>query len=87
MIEPVNTAVLRHGNPHDMKVEIQKVDEAELDEMGSFVGTKKAPLALARDRSSHRHGPRLCLWSPDRCSLSGVAASPGTVGYHALLHR
>lgn len=28
---------------HSMRVEIQKVYEAELDEMWSFVGTKKAP--------------------------------------------
>ena len=34
--------MLRHVNPHDVKVGIQKIYEAELDEMWSFVGTKKA---------------------------------------------
>ena len=43
MIEPVNKAVLRQVTPHDMRREIPKVDEAALEEMWSFVGTKKAP--------------------------------------------
>jgi insertion element IS1 protein InsB len=43
VIDPLNKAVLRQVNPHDMRVEMQKGDEAELDEMWSFVGTKKAP--------------------------------------------
>jgi hypothetical protein len=43
VIEPVNTALLRHVKPDDITVDIYKVDEAEVDEMWSFVGTKKAP--------------------------------------------
>ena len=43
MIEPVNTALLRRLQPNDIIVAIQKVDEAEVDEMWSFVGTKTAP--------------------------------------------
>ena len=40
---PVNTARLRRLQPEDMTVDMHKVDEAEVDEMWSFVGAKKAP--------------------------------------------
>jgi insertion element IS1 protein InsB len=43
VIEPVNTALLRRLQLDDIIVDIQKVDEAEVDEMWSFVGTKTAP--------------------------------------------
>ena len=39
----MNTALLRRVKPDDITVDISKVDEAEVDEMWSFVGTKKAP--------------------------------------------
>jgi insertion element IS1 protein InsB len=37
----VNTLLLRAVNPSDMDVVIRRVDEAEADEMWSFVGKKK----------------------------------------------
>jgi insertion element IS1 protein InsB len=43
VIEPVNTALLRRLKSDDIVVGIQKGDAAEVDEMWSFVGTKKAP--------------------------------------------
>jgi hypothetical protein len=45
--------VLRHVNPDDMKVRIQKMYEAELDEMWSFVETKKAPRWLGHAVDHH----------------------------------
>jgi IS1 family transposase len=35
-------------NPDDITVSVQKVDEAEVDEMGSFMGPKQAPRWLWR---------------------------------------
>ncbi len=43
VITPINTALLRRLQPDDITVDIAKVDEAEVDEMWSFVRTKKAP--------------------------------------------
>jgi IS1 family transposase/transposase-like protein len=40
-LENVNTTLLKQLNPETIVVEIQRVDEAELDEMWSFVGNKK----------------------------------------------
>jgi hypothetical protein len=42
VLEPVNTALLRRVHPDDIAVDIQKVHEAEVDEIWSFVGSKKA---------------------------------------------
>jgi insertion element IS1 protein InsB len=40
-LESVNTALLRLLNPGDIAVDIERAGEAEMDEMWSFVGTKK----------------------------------------------
>jgi len=37
----VNTSLLRTLHPHDVEVMISRVDEAEVDEMWSFVGKKQ----------------------------------------------
>ncbi len=42
VIEPVNQALLDRLNPDDITVVIQRVDEAEIDEMWSYVGNKDA---------------------------------------------
>ena len=39
-LESVNRAVLKRLNPNDIIVDIQKIEEAELDEMWSYVGHK-----------------------------------------------
>lgn len=42
-LESVNRAVLERLDPNNVIVDIQKVEEAELDEMWSYVGTKDHP--------------------------------------------
>jgi transposase-like protein len=42
VLESVNTALLRTLNPDDIAVDIERAGEAEMDEMWSFVGKKKA---------------------------------------------
>ena len=42
-LESVNRAVLKRLNPSDIVVDIQKVEDAELDEMWSYVGSKEHP--------------------------------------------
>jgi len=42
-LDPINRALLNRLDPSDVLVEIQKVEEAELDEMWSYVGKKKNP--------------------------------------------
>src|SRR2546425_9885273 len=39
-LESVNSALLRTINPEEMTVAIERAGEAEMDERGSFVGTK-----------------------------------------------
>ncbi len=41
ILEQVNEPLLRRLNPDDVTVAIHKVDEAEVDEMWSYVGNKK----------------------------------------------
>ena len=40
-LESVNSALLRTLNPDEVRVDIERAGEAEMDEMGSFVGEKK----------------------------------------------
>src|SRR5512139_3669724 len=42
-LESANRAVLERLNPNDVIVAIQKVEDAELDEMWSYVGSKEHP--------------------------------------------
>src|SRR5437867_11542491 len=41
VLESVNAALLRTLNPDEVRVDIERVAEAEMDEMWSFVGKKK----------------------------------------------
>jgi hypothetical protein len=43
VLESVNTAFLCTRNPDDMTVAIERAGEAEMDEMGSFVGNQGNP--------------------------------------------
>ena len=40
-LESVNEALIRTLDPNSVKVDVQRVDEAEMDEMWSFVGKKR----------------------------------------------
>jgi insertion element IS1 protein InsB len=58
----VNHPLIERLSPSHVEVVLERVEEAEVDEMWSFVGKKQEPLALACPRSPHRAGLGLCLW-------------------------
>lgn len=64
-LESINRAVLQRLNPSDIVVDIQKVEEAELDEMWSYVG-KKGQQRWLWHAIDHRSGALLAYTFGDR---------------------
>jgi len=54
-IQPINDRAIHHIEPHEIIMKIRKVEEAEVDEMWSFVG-KKTPQRWLWQAMDHRTG-------------------------------
>ena len=70
----MNKPLLEQLNTDAIEVEIHRVETAEIDEMWSYVGKKKAPRWLWH-ALDHQTGKVLaCVRPAHRCSVTGAEA-------------
>ncbi len=79
--------LLEQRQPDSEAVMVVRVEEVEMDEMWSFVGSKQqSAVVVARHRPSNRKSPCLRVGNARRCSAQATPATQSPVLAQAILH-